>query len=261
MLLRIQSHLHYTTAQPCAVLLQIEAAQTTSQTIQSHDLHIPHVTDEAVIAGVDAIGTRRWLRSGSKFTCDYTAVVNVDRPAVALASLARDPLHTMNSEATKYLMPSRYCHPEAFLDIVGNQFGTISGGAKIAAMADWIKTNFTYDIFASNAQTTAADSLAKKAGVCRDYAHVFIAMARAAAIPARFVSAYAPDVSPQDFHALTEVYLDGAWHLVDPTGMADPAATICIGVGADAADVSFMTSYGWMDLVAQSVQVTRVDVK
>ncbi|MCO4846711.1 MAG: transglutaminase family protein [Yoonia sp.] len=258
MLLRIQSHLHYTTTQPCSVLVQIEAAHDAHQTVQSSSITL---SDDNIIAGQDGVGTRRWVQSGAKFQCDYNAVVQINRPIEPIHGLIRGPLHTLPSDATAYLMASRYCQPEPFFDIVGSQFGNLSGGARIAAMSAWIKNNFTYDISASNALTSASDSLAQKAGVCRDYAHVLIAMARAAAIPARFVSCYAPDVSPQDFHAVTEVYLDGAWHIVDPTGMADPAKTVRIGVGHDAADVSFMTSFGWMDLVAQTVNVTEINVQ
>jgi transglutaminase-like putative cysteine protease len=92
----------------------------------------------------------------------------------------------------------------------------------------------------------------------RDFAHVLITMARASTIPARFVSVYAPDVDPPDFHAVAEVYLDEAWHLVDPTGMAGPDTIARIGVGADAADVAFMSSFGMMTLREQTVSVIRV---
>ncbi len=85
---------------------------------------------------------------------------------------------------------------------------------------------------------------------------MLIALARAAAIPARFVSAYAPNVKPQDFHAVAEVYLDGAWHLVDPTGMARADEVVRIGVGLDAAEVSFLSSFGPMTLFSQTVGVT-----
>jgi len=155
-------------------------------------------------------------------------------------------------------MPSRYCHPEVFLDFVATQFGDLTGGALVDAMQDWISRHFTYDNGISHAGTTATDSFNSLSGVCRDYAHMMITLARAAGIPARFVSAYGPDVTPQDFHAVAEVYLDGAWHLVDATGMAKPCDIIRIGVGRDAADASFMTSYGRMDLVEQSVTVRRV---
>lgn len=256
MLLRVQSHLHYTTAQPCSVLLQIEAAQDAHQVIQSSNITL---TDTHLVDGQDGVGTRRWVQSGTDFLFDYNAVVQIDRPVSSLRDLTRAPLHLLPSDATAYLMPSRYCQPEPFFDIVGTQFGDLTGGLRIVAMSAWIKDNFIYDISASNAQTTAADSFVQKAGVCRDYAHVLIAMARASAIPARFVSCYAPDVSPQDFHAVSEVYLDGAWHIVDPTGMADPAKTVRIGVGLDAADVSFMMSFGWMNLVSQTVNICEID--
>ena len=80
--------------------------------------------------------------------------------------------------------------------------------------------------------------------MCRDYAHVMITLVRAAGIPARMASVYALGVKPQDFHAVAEVYLGDTWHLVDPTGMAVAGSMARIGVGRDAADIAFMTSFG-----------------
>ena len=113
----------------------------------------------------------------------------------------------------------------------------------------------TYVPGASDAQTTAADSFRSGKGVCRDYAHLVISLCRAAAIPARFASVYALGVEPQDFHAVAEVFLDGAWHLVDATGMSRPESTAKIGVGPDAACVAFLTSYAPVELISQSVEV------
>ena len=87
---------------------------------------------------------------------------------------------------------------------------------------------------------------------------MLISFARAAGIPARFVSVYAPDVTPQDFHAVVEVYLAGGWHLLDPTGMAKPDQIARICVGRDAADAAFIMSYGRIDMVAQQITVTRI---
>jgi transglutaminase-like putative cysteine protease len=123
-------------------------------------------------------------------------------------------------------------------------------------MRDWVFERFQYVPGSSNAQTTALDTFVQRQGVCRDYAHVMIALARASAIPARFVSVYAPYVTPQDFHAVAEVYLDGTWHLVDATGMAAANQIARIGVGLDAAEVSFLSSFGQVMLQNQSVQVT-----
>src|SRR3546814_16029005 len=85
-------------------------------------------------------------------------------------------------------------------------------------MRDWIENRFTYVSGAGNSETGALDSFVERRGVCRDYTHVMIALARAAHIPARMASVYALRVAPQDFHAVAAVYLDGDWHMVDATG-------------------------------------------
>jgi transglutaminase-like putative cysteine protease len=152
-------------------------------------------------------------------------------------------------------MPSRYCPSDEFQTFVAAEFGHLSGGAQIAAMRDWIERSFQYVPGVSNAQTTAMDSFVQRQGICRDYAHVLVTLARAATIPARFASVYAPGVTPPDFHAVAEVYLDGAWHLVDPTSMATPHDIVRIGIGADAANVAFLNIFGQAEFVAQSVSV------
>ncbi|MNC87715.1 Transglutaminase-like superfamily protein [compost metagenome] len=93
---------------------------------------------------------------------------------------------------------------------------------------------------------------------------MLITLARASAIPARYCSVYAPGVDPPDFHAVAEVFLadptvpgGGAWHIVDATGMADPAHTVKIGVGRDAADVSFMTVFGEAQFEDKEVTVRK----
>lgn len=259
MLLSIHSHLTYSAPQPCSLLLQIEAVQDDQQLCESSTLSVLPSVEWTLVAGEENIGVRRWGRVESIFDCTYRTEVHVTRRAVDLASLEATPHAVIPSDATKFLMPSRYCHSEDFLDFVPKQFGQLSGGSLIQAIADWIKDHFTYDNAASNASTTATNSLNVRAGVCRDYAHVLIAMSRSVGIPARIVSAYAPNVIPQDFHAVAEVFLGGEWHLVDPTGMSKASEIVRIGVGRDAADISFMTSYGVMELKKQAVHVSCVE--
>lgn len=139
-----------------------------------------------------------------------------------------------------------------------DMFGHLTGGAAVEAVRDWIATHLAYVPGASHGGTTALDTFHAREGVCRDYAHLLIALVRSLGIPARMVSAYSPDVTPQDFHALAQVWLAGDWHLVDATGMADPATTAIIGVGRDAADIAFLTIFGGAMLNAQTVQVSPV---
>ena len=128
-----------------------------------------------------------------------------------------------------------------------------------AALVDWVGTRLTYRAGSSQGVTTALDTFASRTGVCRDYAHLLVALARAAEIPARCVSAYAPGVDPPDFHAVAELWLDGAWHLVDATGMAQPEEIARVGVGRDATDIAFMTIFGEAQLCDQQVRVERLD--
>lgn len=259
MLISIKTHLVYFAAKPCDLLLQIEALDDAAQVCTNTKLTADPDIEWRIIDGEEKIGKRRWGRVTGTFDCTYQTQVRVDRPTVAFDRLNAAPLTSVPSEITKFLMPSRYCFPEDFLAITASQFQHLSGGALIQAMSDWIEDNFTYDNGASMGSTTATETFAVRAGVCRDYAHVLIAMARVVGIPARIVSAYAAHVVPQDFHAVVDVYLDGEWHLIDPTGMTKASEIVRIGVGRDAADVSFMTSYGAMELKKQSVNVTLVD--
>ncbi len=158
-------------------------------------------------------------------------------------------------ETVQYLMPSRYCPSDQFQAFVDAEFGHVDGGARVAAIRDWVQTNFSYVPGSSFVDTTALDTFVKRQGVCRDYAHVMIALVRASGIPARIVSCYAPGVEPQDFHAVAEVFLDGAWHMVDATGMATEASMAKIGIGRDAADVAFLTAYGNANMISQTVSV------
>lgn len=254
----IRTHLQYAASQPCELLLQIEAMADEHQHVHAVDLKFDGQSVAHPLEGEEGMGTRHWIEAGPDFECRYEAQVDVTRTAKDLAALPQTSRIELPGDVIKYLMPSRYCHPELFLDFVATQFGPLTGGALIHAMRDWIAQNFTYDSAASPAGMTATDSFNNLSGVCRDYAHVLITLARAGGIPARFVSVYAPDVKPQDFHAVAEVFLDGAWHLVDATGMAKPADIVRICVGRDAADASFMTSYGRMDLVEQTVDVRRI---
>jgi transglutaminase-like putative cysteine protease len=258
MQLLVKTHLRYATTQPCDLLLQVEAFSDAAQMCRDTQLILSTDATQQMIAGEEEIGNRRWIKAGPIFECHYETRVDVTRPNVDIENLRETPRLETPGAVIPYLMPSRYCQSDLFLDFVANQFGDVTGGALISAMNRWIMGNFTYDAGASFVGTSATDSFASLSGVCRDFAHVLIALARAGGIPARFVSAYAPDVVPQDFHAVVEVFLEDEWHILDPTGMAKSSEVVRICIGRDAADASFMTSYGWMDLIEQSVDVTRV---
>lgn len=242
---------------PAPVLMQIGAADEPGQRVIETSCNAsPEVTQS--VSGHDGLGKRLWLEPEHRFTASYTATVEIDRAPVALADLAADTLTALPGEVVEYLFPSRYCPVDTMHASAVDLFGHLSGGAIVEAVRDWIATHLSYVPGASHGGTTALDTFHAREGVCRDYAHLLIALVRGFGIPARMVSAYSPDVDPQDFHALAQVWLAGAWHLVDATGMADPATTAIIGVGRDAADIAFLTIFGAATLNEQVVEVRRI---
>lgn len=255
MILDIEVSLAYEISQPADLIMQIRAPSFADQRVLSENLDIGAPQQATETEAEVGFGTRMLIRTSEDFNCTYTARMNVDRPALDISLLEQVPPHLLPGDAIRYLMPSRYCPSDQLLSFVAAEFGHLDGGNRIARMRDWIFEHFGYQPGSSNAQTTAIDTFVQRQGVCRDFAHVLVALARASAIPARFVSVYAPHVAPQDFHAVAEVYLEGTWHLVDATGMAGASDIVRIGVGLDAAEVAFLTSFAPISLRHQSVSV------
>ncbi len=241
------------------VLLLVEAAAMPDQKLVMQDLRV--FSDKPITAqpGLDGVGQRCWAQGSDHLRAEYRGIVEIDRQAHDIASLAATAPHDLPADAVPYLLPSRYCESERFEGFVHREFGDLAGGPLAAALRDWVRGNLDYAAGASNGLTTALETFASRRGVCRDYAHLLVALARAGGIPARCVAAYAPGVDPPDFHAVTELWLAGEWHLVDATGMAHADEIARVAVGRDATDIAFMTVFGTAQLIEQRVSVTRLD--
>jgi transglutaminase-like putative cysteine protease len=263
--IEILSRFSFTARQPADVLLQFAAAQIPEQRVLDSRTHLSQAHHVANIPAQDDIGERVWLHLSGRFEVSYSATVEVNRLLADIPTLAKLEPHELPAEAVQYLFDSRYCPAERFQPFVEGEFGNLSGGSRIWAMHNWIAEHLSYSPGSSNPKTTALDTFVERRGICRDYTHLLVTLARASAIPARYCSVYAPGVEPPDFHAVAEVFLadpttpgGGAWHIVDATGMADPASAVKIGVGRDAADVSFMTAFGEVDFDDKMVAVSKV---
>lgn len=258
MKLSIRTHLDYFFERPTDVLLQLEAAAIPEQVIEAAHIEVAPCEHFARIAAQDGIGDRIWVRAEGRMAVDYTATISVRRILSDCLALPRVEPRFLPAETVQYLMASRYCPADEFQTFVEAEFAGLDGGARVIAMRDWIEHKFSYVPGVSTSETTALDTFVRRQGICRDYAHVLITLVRAAGIPARMASVYALGVEPQDFHAVAEVFLGGEWHLIDATGMATEAGMAKIGIGRDAADVSFLTSYGLAQFNNQSVLVEEV---
>ena len=161
-------------------------------------------------------------------------------------------------EQLVYLRPSRYCPSDRIVAFVLAELGAEPcARTRVSAVATWIFERISYLAGASVVHDSADDTLLTGRGVCRDFAHLGIAMCRALGIPARFVAGYAPGLDPMDFHALFEAWHDGAWWSYDATRKAPRDTLVRVATGRDAADASFATVIrGVADLVQLTVTAT-----
>ena len=159
------------------------------------------------------------------------------------------PIAQLPPHVLSYVYPSRYCQSDRLHKFATREFGTLPlGYSRIQAIHDWVRQRTKFLSGSSNVTTSALDTIIEQAGVCRDFAHLMIALCRAVNVPARFVTGidYGADpiLGPTDFHAYVEASLGDRWYLFDPTGVSPPMGLVRIGTGRDAADVSFATMFG-----------------
>jgi transglutaminase-like putative cysteine protease len=144
-----------------------------------------------------------------------------------------------------FLRPSRYAESDRLAAVARSEFAGISPGPELlAAVSSWVGTRLTYVPGSSRPTDGAVETLLQRQGVCRDYAHLVIALLRALDVPARLAAVYAPGLEPMDFHAVAEALVDGQWRVVDATLLAPRASLLRIATGRDAADTAFLSSYG-----------------
>jgi transglutaminase-like putative cysteine protease len=183
------------------------------------------------------------------------ARVEFDYAATVLGEA--DPAGAEPVDLVTFLRPSRYCESDALAPTAEAEFGGLEGRELLEAVAAWVHDKLEYVSGSSLPTDGAVRTLLARQGVCRDFAHLTIALLRARDVPARLVSVYAPGLDPMDFHAVCEAWVDDAWQVVDATWLAPRQALLRIATGRDAADTAFLTNNG-ADLVLDELEVTAV---
>jgi transglutaminase-like putative cysteine protease len=144
-----------------------------------------------------------------------------------------------------YLRPSRYAESDRLAEVGRRQFGGLTAAADIlAAVSSWVGREIGYEAGSSLPTHGAVDTLLGGRGVCRDFAHLVVALLRARDVPARVAAVYAPGLQPMDFHAVAEALVEGTWRVVDATLLAPRSSLIRIATGRDASDTAFLTVIG-----------------
>ncbi|WP_298956457.1 transglutaminase family protein [uncultured Methylobacterium sp.] len=194
------------------------------------------------------------------FSLDYEAEVTLDVLRADPGGIGEMAVADLPLDILPYLLPSRFVSSDRLAPYALAEFGDAPKGfERVNRICNWIHDHIAYQRGASDEETTADETLLKRAGVCRDFAHLGIAFCRALGIPARFVSCYAFGLVPCDFHAVFEAYLDGRWWLFDATRQANLDGLVRIGVGRDAAEIAFSTPFGEMTPTGMEIRITRAD--
>jgi transglutaminase-like putative cysteine protease len=195
----------------------------------------------------DQHGTRlhRIRADAGVFTMDYWVTV--------LGEAAPAPVDEI--DLIRYLRPSRYCESDALLPTAVSEFAGLHGRALLDGVSSWVGEKLSYVPGSSLPTDGAVRTLLARQGVCRDYAHLVIALLRALDVPARLVAVYAPGLQPMDFHAVAEAHIDGAWHVVDATTLAPRQTLVRISTGRDAADTAFLSNHDGL-LVLTELEVS-----
>jgi transglutaminase-like putative cysteine protease len=228
-------------------------------------------TTAATVNGdfVDGFGNRcqRVMLAAGDSIVRYDARATVSPDSDAVQPNARQvPPQELSPHLLRYTLPSRYAETDELLNFAWENFGRVSAGWERArAICDWVHKHIEYKVGSSFPDWSAADTILRRHGVCRDMAHVVVALCRAFNMPARYSVAYLPDIEvpiddiPMDFHAYAEVWLEGGWQVFDPHDNIPRKGRIFIATGLDAADTAFATIYGAARLTRFEVWADPVD--
>lgn len=254
-LIHVGCELDYHVEAPTSFLFHVAAANTPHQRVQSEEMRIePAKNYEICYLGSEDNRVFRFQSEPGELTLHYEANVRLNPEVDSPPQITETEHPQLTEEALPYLNPSRYCESDLLGNFAVAEFGRLDHGyLRVDAICNWTHEHLRYQSGSTNASTTACDVLIQRTGVCRDYAHLAIALCRALCIPARYVSGFAVSLEPPDFHGFFEAYLGGRWYLFDATRLAPVEGLVRIGMGRDAADVPFATLIGSAALKQKTV--------
>lgn len=227
-------------------IFQIAVLESQHQVIEQESLSFqPDSNVQVAQVGNPGHRIHRLFIQPGWFNIHYSATVSSNPAYIPVASLEPRPHAQLPAKVLPFLHPSRYCESDRLEKFAWKTFGQpMSEHERVQAVTDWVYNHLSYEPGSTGPSTTACDVFLQRCGVCRDFAHLTIALCRGLGIPARYVAGYAVDLVPPDFHGFVEVFLDDNWYLFDATRLAPVDGFVRIGIGRDAADLSFATFVG-----------------
>ncbi len=243
----VLTEMEYSAQSPGTLILNIHALRTPHQTVISEIFAIdPYIKVEELVSPNSENRLMRFeIKEGTTIKVSYKATVDNFCEIKDYGRLQEIPIARMDPAILPYLYPSRYCQSDKLYRLANHLFGHIFNPfEKVTTLTNWIYDNVQYLSGSTNSQTSAYDTVTEQAGVCRDFAHLGIALCRALTIPARYFTGYAYRLNPADFHACFEAYIGNEWVLFDATKLVPLNGLIKIASGRDASDTAIANIFG-----------------
>jgi transglutaminase-like putative cysteine protease len=253
MQIRVGYELHYEFPQPTPMILTLHVHHSRASDLArpDHMIATPSVPTAAYRDGFGNWCTRLVAPQG-QFKVTSDAVVNdTGKPDPVVPWAVQHPVQELPEETLVFLLGSRYCETDRLSEIAWKLFsGVPLGWARVQAVCDFVHQRIQFGYEFASPTKTAFEVYQERKGVCRDFAHLAVALCRCLNIPARYCTGYLGDIglpppyAPMDFAGWFEAYLGGAWHTFDPRNNVPRAGRVLIARGRDAADVAITTTFG-----------------
>lgn len=250
--MRVGCSLAYVAAVATPVLLMVRPRSGGGVRILEESLSLG--IGRAIEDYVDSHGNTvvRMMFAAGRNEIRHDALVSVPlEPDISETDGAMLPISELPAEVLRYTLPSRYCDSDRLMNFAWERFGQVPHGlARVRAICDWVHENISYSFGSGRPDISASEVIARGFGVCRDFAHVAIALCRTFNLPARYVTGHLPDIgyvdpgTPMDFHAYCEVHLGRDWLTFDPRYNVPRIGRIKLAHAADAVGAAFATIYG-----------------
>jgi transglutaminase-like putative cysteine protease len=253
MRIQVGYELKYRCPQPTPMILTLSIHHSRVSDLEAPD-HL-HITPSVATAAYrDSFGnwcTRLVAPAGLLSLTASTVVRDSGEPDATAPSAMQHAVQALPEDTLLYLLGSRYCETDLLSEVAWKLFSaTPLGWARVQAICDYVHDHITFGYEHARSTKTAFQVWKERKGVCRDYAHLAIALCRCLNIPARYCTGYLGDIAvppstaPMDFSGWLEAYVGGAWYTFDPRNHVPRVGRILIARGRDAADVAISTSFG-----------------
>ena len=202
---------------------------------------------------------QRVVAPAGRFRIDTSADIEASESFDVARGAPFVPVEDLPDETLPFLYPSRYCEADRFSQLSMSIGACCAPGYdQCEAFVDYVRNTTAYVPGSGQQIISACEVNERKEAVCRDMAHLAIALCRASSIPARFVVGYLEGLEPMDLHAWFEAYVGGRWYTFDPTQPNLNGGRVAIAYGRDAADVAICTQFGDpVPVVELTVKVER----